>query len=186
MFRFARTRNRTLAAVGLLVLMAAGPAMALPSDQTITFNIRVDPQDDQSAIKFSVALNAHPVLQIANTSTIGWAITQIEIRQKHSGSSDSVWRETWSIDTDNLWYVTHANANSPVASEFTDTPALSGTAAVISNATDDLDFSFDGNPSQSTMFSGNVSDTTYSFIVHTPQEPIDDGSDEPEEVGASQ
>src|SRR5262249_5638514 len=159
--------------VSMLVLIAAGPAMAMPSDQTITFNIRVDPQDSESAIKFGVALTAHPVLQLTGTNTIGWSVTQIEIRQKHSGSSDSVWRETWSIDTENLWYVTHANANSPVASEFTDTPALSGTAAVISNATDDLDFSFDGNSSQSTMFSGNVSDTTYSFVTHTGQTAVD-------------
>ena len=183
---YTRSPLTAFTTVILMSLMTAASASALPSDRIVKYVIRDDPSDPGSDVVLNVALTLHP--SDSDAGSIGWEITEIELRAPGSGGgADTVWVESApDVDTaDGLWWVDHSNTNTPQLSEFTVPPRLAGTASAEDPADADLDYDFRGR-SYTPPANGAPYDPTaaldYSFTADGETAPIAEGEEEPTEL----
>jgi hypothetical protein len=118
---------------------------------------------------------------------VGWEIQTIEFHQPLGAKLYSVWSEDLPyVPGDGLWWVDHTDPQDPVRSEFVLPPAMSGTADASEPEVDDLDYELEGEtytpPPGGPPFSVTAS-LTYYFAMHEdPEDPEEEGEDEPAEV----
>ncbi len=151
----------------LLVLAAVAvcgsSAWALPPDQIVTYSFRETPSDPQSDVLITMELYVSARSQSGDDIT--WKITELHFVETASGDS-------WTKSAPNLsdWVVTHADPNNPAASDFTDPPAMTGTAAADQVINDDLDYDLTLGTCDTTcqsMYGGRVIAAEYSFVAGT-------------------
>ena len=168
-------------------LIGGTAAFADPPPTTVQIDYRLDPNDSQSAVLFSVSLHLSPAS--INGNEVGWEITASEFYQP---GTDREWT-TASLSVigarTGLWWITHADPNSPVASEFTSIPHLSGMADCTEPQEPDLFFEMaqgttDLEPEEY-PFGSKTGFSDHSFLVDGETEPDEEGEDEPVDVGTT-
>lgn len=111
----------------------------------VVYRIHQTPTDPQTPLVFTVAMWLEKQSSVGNQ--VAWHAVQIEFRKKGTGGApDKVW-DAYDVPadtTDDLWWVTHANTNTPLASEFKLPPRYFGTAEPVAQTSEDLDFDFRG------------------------------------------
>ncbi len=108
-------------------------------------------------------------------------MTQIDFVRTNGEDPDSVWTDNNPEfnDIENLWWITHGNPSNPAARDFDNFPFTTKTAAVVSNAEDDLDYELETTGSASGLFNGSVANATFS--LNDGEEPVE-GEAEPVET----
>jgi len=180
-------------ALSLSVLFAVtgGAAFGLPDDRTVYLGIHRNPENSQSAIQYTVAVSVSAIEQ--DGDWIGWEVLQVEVREKATLGSDTV----WAVDLpyvgtpDGLWWVEHADPSAPVRSEFIVPAALADTAVAQDASVPDLEFYIEGVPyapppdgapydvTGALDFSFSLTESTQA---DPDSEPDDQGDDEPIEL----
>lgn len=176
---------------GLLMaafLMVPSSAVAsLPPDRTVTFVLHEVPDDPESPVKLTIALELSAE-EDSYGNEIAWSVLAAEFVRPANGSNpELVWNATNPLidTTDGLWWVEHVDPMEPKASEFVLPPAISGLALARYETDEDIDFDlmgefYDeverGNPYP------NTGALTYSLVTHVAHEPIEEGDDEPVEM----
>lgn len=181
------TRSKLLATVVATIVSGTGFSVAtadLPGERTIKYYIRQTPSDSQSDIIWSVELDIEAT--DSNGESVGWRIGALHVKD-HDPSHTPLrsWTKTSpQVNTpDGLWWVDHADHMDPLASEFDVTPLLGGTAIAARQGDADLDYSFEGdNYIEDTMYGGQVSGLTFSFLLAGEADSEEEGDDEPGEI----
>lgn len=180
------SRRSTIALATLCFFVCAAGAQALPTDRTIAYRIFDDPGDPNAVVLFIVKLSLGA--QESAGSSVGWKIKQISIRQSPTQSQPATtWIESLpAVGTpDGLWWVAHADPESPVLSEFTRPPLLSGRATAQQSSQPDLDYDLEGQaytpPPGGPPFTVTAA-LDYTFIKVGDSEPTGDGEDEPTDM----
>ncbi len=153
----------------LLVLAAVSvcgsSAWALPPDQIVTYSFRETPSDPQSDVL--ITLELYVSAQSQSGDDITWKINSARFREPTTSGQN-----TWTEDSPSpsSWIVTHADPENPTATDFTDPPAMTGTAAADQVTNDDLDYDFTLGTCDATcqsMYGGRVIAAEYSFVAGT-------------------
>ncbi len=149
--------------------------MPLPSNKIVTYKARKTPSDANSDV-----LMEHRLFIAAESQDgddITWKINKLKFRQPGG--------DNWTDADPGLgaWVVTHANPNTPVASDFTSPPNMSGTADNDEVSGDDLTYS--RTPGSCTipekeMYGGDVACAAYSYVA--TETIAEEDEDEPEEI----
>lgn len=97
--------------------------MPLPSDKIVVYKIRKQPSDPSSDVLIEHRM--HITARSQSGDDITWRFTKLVFDETGGG--------TWANTSPGLsdWVVTHDDPDTPVASDFTDPPTMSGTAAVV-------------------------------------------------------
>ncbi len=140
--------NVSLVSLSTLMVFTLYPdvAQALIPDFTVTYNLRETPGDPFSDITFTITLGL--MKDTVDGDDIGWEVAVITIRELDE-NGDVL--DRWSmadpfVDTnDNLWWITHADPDNPVNSEFVLPPWIHDCASSPDTGVSDLDFDFQGN-----------------------------------------
>lgn len=123
----------------------AQAAMTVDTEIKIVYRIHQTPGDPQTPVVFTITATLERISTVG--SQVAWHAGVLQFRKKGTGGApDKIW-EAYDVPadtTDDLWWVTHANTNTPVASEFKLPPRYLGTAEPIAQSTYDLDFDFRG------------------------------------------
>lgn len=143
-----KRKNVLLLLLGTLTVSALYPDVshALTPDFTMQFNLRETPGDPMSDITHTITLGL--MKDTVNGDDIGWEVAILTIRELDE-NGDVV--DRWSMadpfvdTTDNLWWITHADPDNPVNSEFALPPRIHDTAPSPDAGVSDLDFDFQGN-----------------------------------------
>jgi hypothetical protein len=122
-------------------------------------------------------------------NSIGWGIAAVEIRQiGQDGSTTARWAKVGpSVSTaDGLWWINHANANSPQPAEFVRPPHLEGLAENEDPNDTDLIYDFQGEfytapPAPASPPYAITASLDYSFTLVDAPEPLLDQAGEPVE-----
>ena len=153
----------------LLVLVAvtvcSSSAWALPPDQIVTYSFRETPSDPQSDVLIRMEL--YFSAQSQSGDDITWRIISARFREPTS-SGENVWTED--SPSPSSWIVTHADPDIPTAIDFTDPPAMTGTATAESLTNDDLDYDLTPGTCDATcqsMYGGQVIAAIYRFAAGT-------------------
>ncbi|RIK63271.1 MAG: hypothetical protein DCC65_16250 [Planctomycetota bacterium] len=138
---------RTLSATFFILFAYAGApeaAFALPSDRSIFYNLREDPEDPESDVVFRIELILHAMS--ATGSTVKWRIDEAVFTQYDGQTVLGEFSKVLPTvpGSDGLWWVTHANTEAPTLDEFDMPPHLTGTAERKSGSGADLAFDFEG------------------------------------------
>ena len=131
-----------------LVLMASVAVADVPAAFNLTYQIHDDPNDPNSPIAYTIALD---LASSSYTATeIGWDITHVQFIE-HDPNGDMVWEEDDpNVPTvDGLWWVEHADINDPQPNEFVGLPALTGLASTQDPNQTGLDYDLEGAGSAS-------------------------------------
>ncbi len=160
---------------------------ALPADRSVSYRIYQDPNNPSAGALFTVILEL--TADSANGSSVGWEVQEARITQHANGGNPA---RKWSqaaptVGTaDGLWWVTHADPQSPLVSEFTMPPSISGVADSDDPQQPDLEYAIAGRvytppPTGSHFLITAALD--YVFAEAGSSEPEDEGEEEPGEVG---
>jgi hypothetical protein len=175
-------------AVSALLWLGAAAQATLPADTAVVFKLRAVPTNPQSAVVWTIRLDLKA--QQVRENYVGWLIDLLTISHfDANGQVDAKWQKQQPDvpSIDGLWWVRHADPLAPTLPEFAMVPGLSGTAPVVSGASADMDYRFNGvpyvPPPEGPLYDGNVAALDFTFIIYPGPEPIDEGDDEPAEVG---
>jgi hypothetical protein len=154
-----------------------------PTSWTVDYWIHETPTDPNSpvTVKIQLALSSNTT----GCSSVGWNISSIEIRRVNAANdTEMVWVDSSPevFTPDGLWWVTHANVTTPVASEFLLPPHLSGVATASPSGTD-LSYDFAGltlDPVPTAPYSVTAW-LDHSFQLQGEATPFEEGTDEPVE-----
>ncbi len=175
-----------LAALSAFAWMTA-PAAAAPEDRVVTFQVHEDPAAPESPVRFTFKLRIEPIEQRGDT--IGWRVKSVEItKHGYEGDPDSLWVDSRVLqsDSDQLWWVSHANTESPNPKEFIDLPQLVGRATPIAIADKNLFYSLTSNGAIDNSTGEREARATYSLATESnPETPIVEGAEEPVESGGN-
>lgn len=176
---------RTLALMAVVVYAASSAAaLDTPRLQTVRYVIHTDPGDPDSPVKMQVELLLER--ELASGSAIGWRVQRIELR-KPDGAGFQVWtKDQPPLGTaDGLWWVAHADPETPETGEFTLPPALSGTAAAVGALDEILVYSIESvpytPPAQGPPWPVTAA-LTYSFTDAAAAPVVEPAVNEPSEV----
>ena len=138
-----------------------------------------------SAITFTVWLSL--VEEDSDGDSIGWKIKNIRFRQPSTGGArDKRWIESApnpSVPTqDGLWWIDHADGDSPQLSKFNDPPHLVGTATAVDPNDADLDYEFEGSTYSGSPPWDPTAGLEYEFTLDGEPASFLDATDEPVEV----
>ena len=150
--------------------------MPLPGNKIVTYKSRETPSSESSTVLIERRLFI--AAQSQSGDDITWKINKLKFHQPGGGD--------WINNSPGLgsWVVTHADPDSPVASDFKNPLSMSGTATPDGFNGDDLTYSTTAGTcdlSESTMFGGDVSCNEYSFSEGSTTIAEED-EDEPEEI----
>ena len=150
--------------------------MALPSNKIVTYKARETPSDPNSEVLIEHKL--HIAAQTQDGDNVTWKINKLTFIQLKGAS----WTKNWPGLEE--WVVTHVDPEDPAAGDFTNPPALSGTATEHPGTTDDLNYAF--NPgscsgSDGQMYGGAVVCTEYSYVAGA-ETIAEEDEDEPTEI----
>ncbi len=154
-------RNAVFSLAVLVALPAA--AHALPPDQIVTYSFREVPSDPLSDVLITLELHLAALDQSGDDVT--WKITELHFVETASGDS---WTE-FSPDLSD-WIVPHADPANLIASDFTNPPALSGTALADLVGYADLDYKVAPGTCDATCqsrYGGSVIGVAYKFAEGT-------------------
>jgi len=180
----------TASCISLCALLAAAlPAMAdeLPDPRTVSYAFRVTPTNQNSAVKLVAELAIVPV--DVDHYEVAWRIDQATFTELDTNGAPL---RSWTVDSpdvdtpDRLWWVAHVDPQSPAINEFASPPDLAGVAEADDTQDPDLEYSLSAgtlDPAHQNMYSGNVAAITHVFSEYGEEEPIEEGNDEPAEVG---
>ena len=173
--------------VSAVVLMTGESLMAqttpIPLAYTVKYWTHADPNDPNSPVQFEIRLKLKNM--DSDGDAIGWDVTELRVREY---DPNGVLSRSWTDadpnvpTSDGLWWVSHADPNTPVDSEFTVPPHLIGTATANDTGYADLEYDIEGvesTPSPLYEVSANIN---YVFVEADEEEPTGSGSDEPTEV----
>ena len=171
----------TVVALGLVQDAGA----TLPADQKIVYRIHETPTDPSSGVVFTVTLKL--VAEDIDGDDVAWRVSKATFKQKQPARE---WAEAYpSVDTpDGLWWVTHADPQSPAITEFSLPPFMDGTATAQDSGYDDLDFEFEGTvyvappPPDNPPYGENTTASTYWFQLVGSSVAEEEGEDEPVEA----
>jgi len=160
-------------------------ASALPPDRHVYMAIHQNPDNPTSPVQYYFTLNITAVSQDGND--IGWAVTSFSITEKVTLGNDIVWSlDDPFVDTvDGLWWVTHADPDNPVRSEFILPVHIADTALAEDPSNADLDFDVAGDtytaPPEGAPYEVTAAlDFSLRLSTTPAQDPPDDsGNDEP-------
>lgn len=175
-----------------LALIPVAAAIAVPNEQTVSFQFYDTPTDPNSDVVFAVELTLVPDMIIESefgpNGWVGWELTNAKFIEPDAGG-DIEWNEAYPyVDTaDGLWWVAHADMGNILIAEFVEPPLVSGTADPVDVNEDDLDYNFEGGiytpPASPREPPHPVTGAlTYSFQRAAEPPPIEDGNDEPVEI----
>jgi len=177
-------RNVRLLAGALAIFAGAPAAIAqLPSDRYITYNIRENPNDDNSSIVFKVSLKLHA--EASSAGQVGWKIEEARFLKIVPSASNILWiKSSPTVNSaDGRWWVSHADTQSPTIAEFVCPPALAGAALAQSGGIANLNFMLAGvHYSGPSRFNGNVAALDFQFTRVGETEPEEESDNEPTEV----
>lgn len=119
-------------------------ASAFPPDRHVYFAVHQNPDNPTSPIQYYFTLDVTAVSQDGND--IGWAVTSFSVTELVTLGNDIVWSLVDPfVDTeDGLWWVTHADPENPVRSEFILPVHIADTALAEDPSNADLDFDMKG------------------------------------------
>ena len=161
-----------------LVLATTGAAHALPGSMSITYTTFVNNQSNHRSPFFVYTFDVTPVQQ--DGDAIAWQITNMNIL---SVPSELSWSSVPTVDTgDGLWWVTHADPNSPQAAEFV-LPHIYGTGVEDNEAASDVNYDLTGSLSGGTTPQILL---TRTVIYSDTDEPIDEGDDDAVQAGVQE
>ena len=151
-------KNNVAAALmaGLLFVISSAPvSAALPADRVMTCEIRETPGDSTSQLLYTQEMGLTAKEQDGNS--IGWAVASVTIKEiDANGDVINTWIDNSPSvsSSDGLWWITHADPDNPVDSEFANSPLIDGTAG------GDMDYEFQGlgEPAEAT--------TPLTFLVN--------------------
>jgi hypothetical protein len=166
--------------IGLVAAaIAVGSASTALASQSISYRIHETPEDPNSAIAFVVTLTVDEADR--DGDKVGWEVHEAYIEQP--GTPGGAWLKSAPLvwTTDGLWWITHADPDNPVLEEFVLPPAITGTALVQSQGTENLNFELAG-----TVYNQQVNGTPYAvngaldymFALVDTTEPLKEGGGE--------
>jgi len=166
-------------------LVGVQAASALPPDRNVYFLVRQNPDNPSSPIQYYFTLELTADSQDGNE--VGWAVVAFSITEKATLGSDTVWSlvDPFVDTADGLWWVTHADPDNPVRSEFTLPVRVADTAVAEDPSDDDLDFDMAGvdytPPPEGAPYEVTAAlDFSLKRSSTPPDDPPDDsGDDEP-------
>jgi len=160
-------------------------ATAAPDDQVVTYQVHEDPADPDSPVRLTFTIQLTPAQRIGNA--LGWRIMVVEIAEpSRNGSPEKTWRDTSqrSEAPEELWWIDHADPESPDPKEFVDLPERVGTATAVANTGAALRYSLASNADFDPATGRPIIRATYSIALESnPETPIVAGEDEPVESG---
>ena len=179
--------KQVVAVSSLLLLMPSVAQAVLPQDRTQEYFIRADPTVETSDVVFVVRFKLTALAR--DGETVDWQIKTAEFEELDSLGAV---KKSWSIDEPqiategNIWRITHADADTPLVTEFDQPELMTGLAPAVSGTTAKLDYSLEGGTCGSgcsTLFSGTVTALTHTMQeVDEPTTTVE-GDDEPTEIG---
>jgi len=156
--------------------------LQLPANRVAYFRFREFPADPLSPVTLVVTAHLSAAERVYNK--VAWRIDSLEFSRPGT-------TETWTkilpqVSTiDGLWWIKHASADTPHASEFVIPPWLTGQAVADSPGYANLNYDLVGHDNLEIGPFAITSRLTYHFAVATGPEPPDDGDDEPVESGGT-
>lgn len=170
----------------LIMWAPAGQSLAeLPPDETVVLIIREDPEEPESSPKFSIKLSLKAQSMVGQS--VGWAINRATIRRFVDEVPDAEWQDTGAVvlTSDGLWWVEHANPQTPDLSEFANPPHIVGNADAKTGNVNDLDYDIEGvlytPPPEGPPYAVTIGLNHY-FIQQGGLTAEDTGIDEPVEA----
>ncbi|UCE59884.1 MAG: hypothetical protein JSU63_20870 [Phycisphaerales bacterium] len=170
-------------AAAILLAVASSSSATLPDDVSVEYKIHKTPTDPDSDVLFVVTLYLSADDEL--TEEIGWAVTQIDVKQiGYDGAKDHTWTEyNPDVDTpDGLWWVEHADKANPVLAEFLVPPLIEGTGSAADKGRYALTYSWEGDVYTEPPGGGPYEPTaaaTYRFVED--EEEVGSGEEEPVE-----
>ena len=130
--------------IKVCALLAFGlqtPALwaSMPVNRVVKYQVRAIPMDSDSEVIFVLGIKI--VASERDGDSIGWTIT--EIRLKEPSSPVRLWIDD-SPSVSGLWWIDHADGDTPDDSEFAVTPNLTGTAEAQDPNDDDMTYDLMG------------------------------------------
>ena len=149
--------------------------MPLPSNKIVTYKARETASNESSSVLMNHRL--HIAAQSQSGNDITWKINKLTFNAPAGGN--------WAANSPGLgpWVVTHADPNSPVASDFTNPPNMNGTADAEGIGDEDLTYAFtlgSCSGSEGQMYGGDVTCAEYSYAA--ADTIAEEDEDEPEEI----
>ncbi len=179
--------TRSLLVLTTCLFTFSAELRATPADRTVAYRIYADPANPQGGLLFTVALRLSA--STTSGSAVAWEVEEADIVQYASGGNPSrKWSEpSPTVSTaDGLWWVTHADPENPLLSEFTMPPSISGVAGAEDPQEPDLEYSIVGRvyvpPPTGAHFLITAA-LDYVFTEVGSAEPEEEDDDEPAEVG---
>lgn len=173
-----------------IVCAAAAVRADLPADRTVDYILRLVPENETSAVVFTVELTVSAVA--ADGDTVGWAVVGAVFSET---DSNGLVLRSWTDESpelgsgDGLWWVSHADGENPTAAEFVALPELAGTAPADDAQEPDLEYNLttaEAAAPHATMFSGSVAAAGHRFKETGATAALIEGEDEPVEVGGAE
>jgi hypothetical protein len=135
--------------IALAVLVNSGFALAAAAAQEmeVRYNIREVPDDPESAITWTIDLSLQA--EEIDGNSIAWSVHSVTICQLDAQEQpESTWVDTSpTVDLPGgQWWVTHADAEDPLVSEFVLPPYIEGIAAMENSASADMSYYLEGAP----------------------------------------
>lgn len=180
------TRNG--ASVLTVLLAFCGTLDARPPDYTIQFNLHETAGAPTSANDFLITLGL--MIESQDGNSIGWDVIMVTIRKlDENGDVVNTWfKNTPFVDTtDGLWWIEHADPQSPANGEFLIPPRIVDTAPSANPTEPSLVFDIEGAlyvaPPDGAPFADTGLLTTWlQEEGNPPPPPNKDETDEPVEV----
>lgn len=176
----------TVTCICALAISLGVAAEARPPDFVIQFNLHEEVGVPTSDKDFLVTMGLLKDEQ--DGDEIGWEVQVVTIRELDgNGATVNTWSTTSpDVDTaDGLWWIEHADPDSPVNSEFLVPPLIDGTAPHVNPTEASMAFSFEGSvyvaPPGGAPFSDTASLTTLLHVAGDP-DPTKEEEDEPVEM----
>ena len=116
-----------------------------PLKQVVSYSVYEDPNDPDSDLIWMIV--AYLTKSDSDGNSIGWSVDKIKLFEVNAAPTpDREWIDaTPTVDTpDGLWWIKHADPNSPDLAEFDMPPFIDGLAYAQDPSDSDLDYEFEG------------------------------------------
>ncbi len=134
----------TIVSIGLAsISLARSPDT--PLQQVVSHSVYQDPNDPESDLIWMIV--TYLTESDSDGDSIGWSVDEIKFFEINADPTpDREWVDPApSVDTpDGLWWIEHADSNSPDLAEFDMPPFVDGVADAQDPSDSDLDYEFEG------------------------------------------
>ncbi len=134
----------TIVSIGLASISFAR-SLDPPLQQVVSHSVYQDPNDPESDLIWMIVAYLTESDSVGNS--IGWSVDKIKLFEVNADPTpDREWVDTApTVDTpDGLWWIEHADPNSPDLAEFDMPPFIDGLADAQDPSDSDLDYEFEG------------------------------------------